>query len=98
MAHNVAQKLIAAHLVEGEMKIGEEIGLKIDQTLCQDATGTMVMLECEAMNLPKQKPKSLFNTSTIIYYKLILKMLMIIFFCVQPAKNSACGLANPATA
>jgi aconitate hydratase len=55
MAHNVAQKLIAAHLVEGEMKIGEEIGLKIDQTLCQDATGTMVMLECEAMNLPHTK-------------------------------------------
>ncbi|HEV2613396.1 MAG TPA: aconitate hydratase [Gammaproteobacteria bacterium] len=55
MAHNVAQKLIAAHLVEGEMKIGEEIGLKIDQTLAQDATGTMVMLECEAMNLPRTK-------------------------------------------
>ena len=55
MAHNVAQKLISAHLVEGEMKIGEEIGLKIDQTLAQDATGTMVMLECEAMNLPHAK-------------------------------------------
>lgn len=55
MAHNVAQKLIAGHLVEGEMKIGEEIGLRIDQTLCQDATGTMVMLECEAMNLPRTK-------------------------------------------
>ncbi len=55
MAHNVAQKLIASHLVEGEMKVGEEIGLKIDQTLCQDATGTMVMLECEAMKLTHTK-------------------------------------------
>src|SRR5689334_4898860 len=55
MAYNIVQKLIAAHLVEGQMIIGEEIGLKIDQTLMQDATGTMVMLECEAMNLPRTK-------------------------------------------
>ncbi|MFH1981586.1 MAG: aconitate hydratase [Pseudomonadota bacterium] len=51
MAKNIAQKLIAAHLVEGEMNPGEEIGLRIDQTLTQDATGTMVMLEFEAMNI-----------------------------------------------
>ena len=50
---NVAQKLIAEHLVEGEMTLGEEIGLKIDQTLTQDATGTMVMLELEAMELDR---------------------------------------------
>jgi homoaconitase/3-isopropylmalate dehydratase large subunit len=49
----VAQKLINSHLVEGEMKAGTEIGLKIDQTLTQDATGTMVMLEFEAMDLPR---------------------------------------------
>lgn len=55
MAFNIAQKLIANHLVEGKMIVGEEIGLKIDQTLAQDATGTMVMLECEAMNLPRAK-------------------------------------------
>lgn len=55
MGLNVAQKLIKSHLVEGEMKIGEEIGIKIDQTLCQDATGTMVMLELEAMNLARAK-------------------------------------------
>ncbi len=48
---NVTQKLIKSHLVDGEMKPGTEIGLKIDQTLTQDATGTMVMLELEAMEL-----------------------------------------------
>ena len=51
MAENVAQKLIGAHLVQGEMRPGAEIGIRIDQTLTQDATGTMVMLELEAMDL-----------------------------------------------
>lgn len=55
MGMNVTQKLIKAHLVEGKMVPGEEIGMKIDQTLCQDATGTMVMLELEAMGLKKAK-------------------------------------------
>ena len=55
MALNVAQKLIKDHLVSGTMEKGEEIGLKIDQTLCQDATGTMVMLELEAMGLDYAK-------------------------------------------
>ena len=52
---NVSQKLIKSHLVYGEMNPGKEIGLKIDQTLTQDATGTMVMLELEAMGLDKVK-------------------------------------------
>src|ERR1700716_1581358 len=51
MAENVAQKLISAHLVRGDMSPGAEIGIRIDQTLTQDATGTMVMLELEAMDL-----------------------------------------------
>ena len=51
MNKNVAQRLIESHLVEGRMQAGEEIGLKIDQTLTQDATGTLVMLELEAMDL-----------------------------------------------
>ncbi len=55
MGQNVAQKLIATHLVEGKMEVGQEVGLKIDQTLTQDATGTMVMLELEAMGLKKPK-------------------------------------------
>ncbi|QGQ25546.1 aconitate hydratase [Gimesia benthica] len=53
MAANLAQKLIRSHLVEGSMKPGEEIGLHIDQTLTQDATGTLVMLELEAMQLDR---------------------------------------------
>ena len=52
---NVTEKLIQSHLVDGEMTPGEEIGIKIDQTLTQDATGTLVMLELEAMGLDKAK-------------------------------------------
>ncbi len=55
MKKNLAEKLIYPHLVSGNMTPGEEIGLKIDQTLTQDATGTMVMLELEAMGLKKAK-------------------------------------------
>ncbi|SFD46065.1 aconitase [Lentibacillus persicus] len=55
MALNVTQKLIKEHLVSGEMEPGKEIGLSIDQTLTQDATGTMVMLELEAMGLDYAK-------------------------------------------
>jgi aconitate hydratase len=50
---NVAQKLIMAHLVDGEPDPGSEIGLRVDQTLTQDATGTMVMLELEALDLDR---------------------------------------------
>ncbi|CAG4918375.1 aconitate hydratase [Paraburkholderia gardini] len=52
---NVAQKLIQSHLVHGAMEAGEEIGISIDQTLTQDATGTLVMLELEAMGLDRAK-------------------------------------------
>lgn len=55
MGKCVSHKLIQSHLLSGQMQVGEEIGLKIDQTLCQDATGTMVMLELEAMGLKKAK-------------------------------------------
>lgn len=55
MGENVAQKLIKSHLLSGKMEPGKEIHLKIDQTLTQDATGTMVMLELEAMHLDKVK-------------------------------------------
>src|SRR5699024_2008675 len=51
MGQNVTEKLIESHLVSGEMVPGKEIGLKIDQALLQDATGTVVMLELEAMGL-----------------------------------------------
>lgn len=52
---NITQKLIQSHLLEGEMIPGKEIALKIDQTLTQDATGTLVMLELEAMGIEQIK-------------------------------------------
>ena len=55
MGYTIAQKIIKAHLVSGEMEIGKEIGLKIDQTLTQDATGTAVYLQFEAMEIPRVK-------------------------------------------
>lgn len=55
MGLNVSKKLIQSHLVEGEMIAGEEIGIRIDQTLTQDATGTLVMLELDSMGLDRVK-------------------------------------------
>ena len=55
MGKTIAQKIIAAHLVAGEMNPGSEIALKIDQTLTQDATGTMAYLEFETMGIPRVK-------------------------------------------
>ncbi len=55
MGLTLAQKLIKSHLVEGEMIAGTEIGLRIDQTLTQDATGTMAYLEFEAMGVDRVK-------------------------------------------
>ena len=56
MGDTIAQKLIRSHLVSGDMSVpGSEIGLKIDQTLTQDATGTMAYLEFEAMGVPRVK-------------------------------------------
>lgn len=52
---NVAQKLIESHYVAGKMEPGEEVEIRIDQTLTQDATGTMVMLELEAMGCQRVK-------------------------------------------
>lgn len=54
---NVAQKLISSHLVSGHMRPGEEIAISIDQTLTQDATGTMAYLEFEAMGIPRVRTK-----------------------------------------
>jgi len=53
MNTNVSRKLIADHLMDGTMDVGSEIALKIDQTLAQDATGTLAMLEFEAMSVPR---------------------------------------------
>ena len=53
MPQNVTQKLISAHLVDGKMRAGEPISIRIDQTLTQDATGTLVMLALEAIGLER---------------------------------------------
>ena len=57
MGLTLAQKIIKNHLVFGEMKVGEEIALRIDQTLTQDATGTMAYLEFEAIGIPRVRTK-----------------------------------------
>ncbi len=55
MGLTLTEKILSAHLVEGEMVKGTEIGIRIDQTLTQDATGTMAYLEFEAMGVPRVK-------------------------------------------
>jgi len=55
MGFNIIQKIIKSHLLEGQMTAGEIVGIKIDQTLTQDATGTMVYLEFEAMDVREIK-------------------------------------------
>ena len=55
MGYTISEKIIKAHLVSGEMVTGSEIGLRIDQTLTQDATGTMAYLQLEAMEIDRVK-------------------------------------------
>ena len=55
MGYTIAQKIIKNHLLSGDMTPGSEVGLKIDQTLTQDATGTMAYLEFEAMGIDRVK-------------------------------------------
>ncbi|MBQ9929523.1 MAG: aconitate hydratase [Oscillospiraceae bacterium] len=55
MGKTIAQKIIAAHLISGDMTTGSEVALRIDQTLTQDATGTMAYLEFETMGIPRVK-------------------------------------------
>ncbi len=55
MSKTLAQKIISAHLVDGDMTPGSQVALRIDQTLTQDATGTMAYLEFETMGIPRVK-------------------------------------------
>jgi len=55
MGKNIVEKILARHLISGNLVPGEEIGIRVDQTLTQDATGTMAYLQFEAMNAPKVK-------------------------------------------
>ena len=55
MPRTILQQILAEHLVEGKLVAGSQISIRIDQTLCQDATGTMAFLELEAMGVPRVK-------------------------------------------
>ena len=55
MGKNIFQKIISEHIIKGEMLVGEEIGIKIDQTLTQDALGAIAYLQFEALQIPKVK-------------------------------------------
>ncbi|KAA0005402.1 MAG: aconitate hydratase, partial [Thermoplasmata archaeon] len=55
MSQTITEKIISKHLIEGKMEAGKEIAIKIDQTLTQDATGTMAYLEFEAIGIPRVK-------------------------------------------
>ena len=57
MGDNLVYKILKSHVVEGELKVGEPIALKIDQTLTQDSTGTMAYLQLEAMGIDRVKTK-----------------------------------------
>jgi aconitate hydratase len=91
MSSNVAQKLIQAHLVHGAMKQGEEIGIRIDQTLTQDATGTLVMLELESMSLDRVKTEVSVQYVDHNIVQADFKNAKTIFSYVARASASACG-------
>ena len=94
---NIAEKLIKSHLVKGEMIKGTEIGLKIDKTLTQDATGTMAYLQFEAMGIDRVKTE---NAATLyaIYNNLtdeqLLKFASSAAACNLFAENSVDGMKS----
>ena len=55
MGLTIAQKIIKAHLVSGEMEVGKDVGLRIDQTLTQDATGTMAYIESQSQDREERR-------------------------------------------
>ncbi|HLA19511.1 MAG TPA: aconitase family protein, partial [Dehalococcoidia bacterium] len=57
MGQNLTRKILADHLVSGELTPGGEIAIRVDQTLTQDATGTMTYLQFEAMDIPRVRTK-----------------------------------------
>lgn len=57
MGNSIVQKILRSHLISGELKTGNEIAISVDQTLTQDATGTMAYLQFEAMDIPRVRTK-----------------------------------------
>ena len=92
MGLTLAQKIIKNHIVSGEMTVGSEIGLKIDQTLTQDATGTMAYLEFEAMGVPRVK------TERSVPYRPALKTRMTTALFRASPRSTASGSPGRATA
>ena len=68
MGFTLGQKLIKTHLVSGDMTPGSEVGIRIDQTLTQDATGTMAYLEFESMGIPFTGLLLLMGNVTFVIY------------------------------
>ena len=89
MGLTLTEKILNAHIVDGEAVRGSEIGIKIDQTLTQDATGTMAYLEL--------KQKNLLHISTITPCSQALKMLMTTDLSAQSQKNTVFISAVPVT-
>lgn len=97
MGQTLTEKILSAHLVEGEMVKGSEIGIRIDQTLTQDATGTMAYLEFEAMGVPRVKTERSVAYITIIHCRMVLKMLMTIDLSAVSVKNTEFTSQDPVT-
>ena len=88
MGQTLTEKILSAHLVEGEMVKGSEIGIRIDQTLTQDATGTMAYLEFEAMGVPRVKTERSVAYIDHNTCRMVLKMLMTIDLSAVSVKNT----------
>ena len=85
MPKNVVEKILLPHIISGEPKVGNEVAIKIDQTLTQDATGTTAYLAFETLGL--NKLKFLLVMWIIILYRKVLKMLMITSICKLLPRN-----------
>ncbi len=87
MGQNIAQKIISKHLVEGEMQENRQVSIKIDQTLTQDATGTMAYLQFRPWMLIRSKPNFRLLMLITTRFNQDLKMQMIINLCKVLQKN-----------
>ena len=97
MGLTLTEKILKAHLVEGEMVKGSEIGIRIDQTLTQDATGTMAYLEFEAMGVPRvrtERSVAYIDHNTL---RTALKMQMTTALSAASQRNTAFIFPVPAT-
>ena len=97
MGLTLAEKIIKAHLVTGEMVKGTDIGIRIDQTLTQDATGTMAYLEFEAMGIDRVRTERSVAYIDHNTYRPALKMPTIIVSFRRCAKSTGSGSPVPAT-